>query len=731
MPVLEATLSAIAGAVFNYVIQETNVGDQVRQALGREPKRLAFQRALRTAIEGLEHEYSGWVASLFDGSFLEREGAPILAQLLIRDGRPDPSELAVRWADSLNVQQTERRTALTREVEPVAAYFLDSLADALLAEPDLQDLNNSRALEQLNSNVQAIALRIGAGKATLGTQRDYLRWLIDRNLYVDPRGILQTQRQVQVRLEDVYISLRAKRDEADDVNSHTLLEQEIAKIEEEAANSGLSVAEVEDLKEQLLRRANKYDSKLYSKESSEVVELAEAVERNDRVVILGDPGSGKSTLLRYLALRSAQGLWESGSDIENGLGQARLPILIRVADYAENGAWREQPLTDFLTSACAVHECPRSGLADLFETALAHGNCLVLLDGLDEIVSADDRRGVVRKIEDFVRRHSDRPNRFVVTSRVAGYRNAPLGGPFAHYIVQEMDDSQISSFLEVWCPAVEAAQTPELSLTIRTARARQEIDSILRAVQTTRGVRALAANPLLLTTLALIHRTGAQLPQKRIGLYKIATDTLARTWRIASGVPESALVREEYLTRLLGRFAYWLHDTKDTGIATEREVYEVLGREWAHINRQDWDPDDQDPAILSEVRGFLERVQVHTGLFVERSPGRYGFMHLTFEEYYAARNLIARPTKAPELIRNKLHNPRWEEPILLALGFVGLDYPEQAIDLMELSVFGRGEAGDDSTNIPSAFENILGRDYFSPCAVWVMKSPLTHYQKMN
>jgi len=254
MPVLEATLSAIAGAVFNYVIQETNVGDQVRQALSREPKRLAFQRALRTAIEGLECEYSEWVASLFDASFLEREGAPILAQLLIRDGRPDPSELAVRWADSLNVQQTERRTALTREVEPVAAYFLDSLADALLAEPDLQDLNNSRALEQLNSNVQAIAMRIGGGKATPGTQRDYLRWLIDRNLYVDPRGILQTQRQVQVRLKDVYISLRAKRDEADDVNSHALLEQEIAKLEAEAADSGLTVAEVEVLKEQLLKR---------------------------------------------------------------------------------------------------------------------------------------------------------------------------------------------------------------------------------------------------------------------------------------------------------------------------------------------------------------------------------------------------------------------------------------------------------------------------------------------
>lgn len=191
----------------------------------------------------------------------------------------------------------------------------------------------------------------------------------------------------------------------------------------------------------------------------------------------------------------------------------------------------------------------------------------------------------VSKVLVFVRRHGDRPNRFVVTSRIAGYRSAPLGGPFAHYTVREMDDLQIHSFLELWCPAIEAAQTPELSPEALRARAQQEIDGILEAVQATPGVRALAANPLLLTTLALIHRTGAKLPQKRIELYKIAADTLARTWRIAAGVPESALVKEEYLTRLLGRFAYWLHDAKDTGLATEREVYGIMGREWANINR--------------------------------------------------------------------------------------------------------------------------------------------------
>ncbi len=183
----------------------------------------------------------------------------------------------------------------------------------------------------------------------------------------------------------------------------------------------------------------------------------------------------------------------------------------------------------------------------------------MLLDGLDEIVNADDRRKVVERIEDFVRYHGNRPNRFVITSRIAGYRSAQLGEPFAHYTVQEMDETQIRRFLERWCTAVEAAQTPDLSAEARQVVAQREIDAIMKAVKTSPGVQRLAANPLLLRTLALIHRTGAQLPQRRIELYKLAADTLARTWRTAQGVPESELVEDRYLTRLLGRLAYWLH----------------------------------------------------------------------------------------------------------------------------------------------------------------------------
>lgn len=216
----------------------------------------------------------------------------------------------------------------------------------------------------------------------------------------------------------------------------------------------------------------------------------------------------------------------------------------------------------------------------------------------------------------------------------------------------------------------------------------------------------------MLRILALIHRTGARLPQKRIELYILAADTLARTWRTAQGVPTSALVDENNLTPLLGRLAYWMHEQKPTGSATEREVYTLLGAAFAKRQRfQDWDPDDPDPVVLAEIDKFLLAVREHTGLFVERAPKRYGFMHLTFEEYYAARHLVARSRSRAQLIRQHLPDPRCEKPILLALGFVGLDYPDEAANLLESAVLAQGEEAEELGFAASNYEDLLGCDY--------------------
>lgn len=230
MPFEEIILGAIADAVFGYLVDKggDRLGDWAREKLGRDATKKAFKEALGEAFDDLKEKHRQWVEDYFDLSFFQHKGAPVLAQFLLIDGCPDPSELASLWTDYLNMRNPERRAFYTRELEPVAADFLEALAHRLKTKEALRELHNSRSFEQMNEALQALRTQIGAEKATYGTRRDYLRWLIARNLYLDPRGTFQTQRQVQVKLDEVYISLRAQRDETPGTADRHALEKELA-----------------------------------------------------------------------------------------------------------------------------------------------------------------------------------------------------------------------------------------------------------------------------------------------------------------------------------------------------------------------------------------------------------------------------------------------------------------------------------------------------------------------
>jgi HEAT repeats/HEAT repeat len=100
-----------------------------------------------------------------------------------------------------------------------------------------------------------------------------------------------------------------------------------------------------------------------------------------------------------------------------------------------------------------------------------------------------------------------------------------------------------------------------------------------------------------------------------------------------------------------------------------------------------------------QVQEFLERVKVHTGLIVERGRGRFGFLHLLFEEYLAGQHLADDPDLAVELIQELRHRTRWEEPIRLA---IAAQSPKAAARLIRKGVMAP----------PSHDEEILHRDLF-------------------
>ena len=153
---LEALFSAIAEAVFGYLLQESDLAERARAVLGLDPERRAFQTALARAYIAFARRYPEWTASLFDETFLKSEPVlPLLAELLTRRGRPDPPELARRFAAHLGHRDPDRWVRLS-EATRAAADLLTWLEAELARQEVLQPLYDSRALERIAENTEAI-----------------------------------------------------------------------------------------------------------------------------------------------------------------------------------------------------------------------------------------------------------------------------------------------------------------------------------------------------------------------------------------------------------------------------------------------------------------------------------------------------------------------------------------------------------------------------------------------
>ena len=69
-------------------------------------------------------------------------------------------------------------------------------------------------------------------------------------------------------------------------------------------------------------------------------------------------------------------------------------------------------------------------------------------------------------------------------------------------------------------------------------------------------------------------------------------------------------------------------------------------------------------------------VREHAALLLERGPGEYGFIHLTFEEYLAAVALALKgqgnPTPIIDVLSKHVGEQAWREVTLLTIGYLGI-----------------------------------------------------------
>lgn len=399
------------------------------------------------------------------------------------------------------------------------------------------------------------------------------------------------------------------------------------------------------------------DEELLSREKRNSYDIVTAMENYSRIVVLGDPGSGKSTSLKFLNYTICSHRTDS-----NGL-QSYVPVLIKATDYAKYNTDTGRSLSEYI-----IDFNTKYGL--LFSKSLENNNLVLLLDGLDEINITNQRHVVVDKVNSFAAQYPE--IKIIVSSRIVGYKETRLSYRFFHFEVEKFSDEQILMFLNNWYSSISSYSDNN------QVKAFEEAKNLFLSIKQNSSVYKLACNPLLITIIALINYQGNKLPEKRASLYEISTTTLLDNW-VKLRANHKNNIDKEILIELLAIVAFHIHENNSTGLIPEKDLREILRCEYAkiypHLPQKELRQDICDIiSFLREDAGFL----FEKG-YDEKGEALFGFVHLTFQEYFAAMefNTKWKEGSLKNNLKSYIFNSSWTEVIKLAASLFKFNDPSR------------------------------------------------------
>ncbi len=365
--------------------------------------------------------------------------------------------------------------------------------------------------------------------------------------------------------------------------------------------------------------------------------------RQRQVVLLGDPGSGKSLLLRYIA-RAAADAWQNASSVE----PRPLPIYLRL------NAWESRQSAH--ATDVALHNVVRDELlsyADVSREQIQQWTAgdrpmLWLLDGLDEVRSDAARDGVREAVATLARTRPQ--DRFIVSSRPSGYRT-PFDSQWRELELQPLNDSQQATVLERWRDI--AAKRDNLTL---------DVPGLTKDLKASRALSDLRGNPLMLTLAILFYRIKRRLPRDRWEYYEIVDTNLRDQLARQRALREQPVERERRAwADILGRIAL---SGMRAGLAEDGLGKVRFSRDEIETIVVDYHRAQQCTMreALGEAERFLRAADDLLGVIVAFAPDEYGFLHLTFQEYHAARRLLQMNLPDEKAERERLLADAWDHP---------------------------------------------------------------------
>jgi predicted NACHT family NTPase len=243
------------------------------------------------------------------------------------------------------------------------------------------------------------------------------------------------------------------------------------------------------------------------------------------LTLLGDAGSGKTTILRHLTGALARAWLDDDQDYarrRTGLtAELRVPLFVPLRHYhhycqaLKQGPISRRTFFNFLAAYFSEYD-DLSLPADFYRVLLAGGQCLLALDGFDEVPGETARRQVVGVARDLANDPDIGQNIILLSSRVAAYGGATqLGGRFQTLWVQNLNPEEREAQIRRWVEAVSPHTDRPL-----------KVEDILRRMPEGSSLDQLAVTPMIVTTICVVYFYDHELPEQRARLYRRCVDIM-------------------------------------------------------------------------------------------------------------------------------------------------------------------------------------------------------------
>lgn len=376
-----------------------------------------------------------------------------------------------------------------------------------------------------------------------------------------------------------------------------------------------------------------------------------------RAAILARPGGGKSTLIRRIAL--AYAFPERRIKVNDDIPDLNLfPVYIRCRDI---GSQITESITEIIYRIIYRAEKPQLsyGFRALIEDELQNGSMVLLIDGLDEISNDRERICFVEQLRLFLATYPS--VHLVVTSRETGFKTVAreIKNYCDEYSIAELDDAQIKQLCFNWHNAILNDEKHAL----------EEAEKVYDIIIGDDRIKAIAINPLLLTTLLFVKRWVGYLPTKRCTLYGEMIKLLLVTWNSAAHdrldldetEPQLAFVAHYMTSR--GQQTITRDNLEKCIIKARKELSDILA--YTKVSPSKFIDQVEERSSLLIQKGLEENEKG------ELVPS-YEFSHLSFQEYLTAKALVETwlPADAEQdvvsVLKRHLNDNQWFEVIPLA-----------------------------------------------------------------